>query len=189
MSEHRIRSTFHKVDDWYHADSATIVGDVTFGARTNVWFGTVVRGDEAPITIGQRVNLQDLTLVHADPGEPQTIGDDVTVGHRAILHGGIIGDDCLIGMGAILLQRVVVGAGTLVGAGAVVAPGTVIPPNSLVRGVPGRVVRETTEEERASFRKSAEKYAVNAERYHAQYPPTAQPPPNAEQPPSVGRVT
>lgn len=165
------RAMFHRVGDWYHADTATIVGDVTIGAESSVWFGTVIRGDEAAIKIGARVNLQDLTLVHADPDEPQTIGDDVTVGHRAILHGGEIGEGSLIGMGAVLLQRVEIGAGSLVAAGAVIPPGTIIPPRSLVRGVPGKVVRETTSEERASFLRSAAKYAANAKRYFDRYPP------------------
>lgn len=160
--DRRLRSGFRRIEDWYAADDAVIVGEVEIGAGASVWYGTVVRGDDAKITIGRRVNLQDLTMVHADPGIPLVIEDDVTVGHRAILHCRSIGTGSLIGMGAILLEGVEVGAGSLIGAGAVVAPGTVIPPNSLVRGVPGRVARETTEAERTMILDNVAKYAQNA---------------------------
>ena len=160
---------FFKSDDWYLAANVVVVGEVSIGTDTNLWYGTVVRGDDASITIGARVNLQDQTIVHADPGVPLTIGDDVTVGHRAILHCRSIESGCLIGMGAVLMEDVVVGAGSLVAAGSVVPPGTVIPPNSLVRGVPGRVVRETTAEEREGFLSSAKKYVENAREFYRLY--------------------
>ncbi len=155
--------------DWYCADNAVVCGEVEVGAGASLWYSTVVRGDDAKITIGKRVNLQDLTMVHADPGIPLTIEDDVTVGHRAILHCRHIGTGSLIGMGAILLEDVEVGAGSLIGAGAVVPPGTKIPPNSMVRGVPGRIARETTAEERAGILANVEKYAGNAVDFFERY--------------------
>ncbi|MCA8959430.1 MAG: gamma carbonic anhydrase family protein [Planctomycetes bacterium] len=155
--------------DWYHAANAVIVGDVEIGAGASLWYGTILRGDDAKITVGQRVNLQDLTMVHADPGVPLVIEDDVTVGHRAMLHCRRIGTGSLIGMGAILLEQVEIGPGSLVGADAVVPPPTIIPPNSMVRGVPGRVVRETTPEERAGILASVAKYAENAVDFHRRY--------------------
>ena len=122
------------------APGATIVGEVTLGARSSVWFGAVLRGDTASITVGADTNIQDLTLVHEDADAPVVVGDRVTVGHRAILHGCTIGDDCLIGMGAIVLSHAVVGEGSLVGAGSLVKEGQVIPPGSLAVGSPARVL-------------------------------------------------
>jgi carbonic anhydrase/acetyltransferase-like protein (isoleucine patch superfamily) len=115
----------------------------------SVWPTAVLRGDNDAITIGDDSNVQDGTVVHVDPGVPCTIGARVAIGHRAIVHGATVQDDCLIGMGAILLNRVRVGHGSIVGAGAVCREGMEIPPNSLVVGVPGKVIRETTLEERA----------------------------------------
>ena len=123
------------------APNATLLGDVTLGARASIWYGCVVRGDTDRITIGAETNIQDLTMVHVDEGVPCIVGNDVTVGHRAILHGCIIEDECLIGMGAVLLNRAVIGTGSVVAAGAVVPEGMVVPPGSLVMGVPGKVVR------------------------------------------------
>ena len=128
--------------------AATIIGDVTLGARVSVWPTAVLRGDSDAITVGEDSNIQDGTIVHVDPGVPCTIGARVAIGHRAIVHGATVGDDCLIGMGAILLNRVHVGSGTIVAAGAVCREGMIIPPNSLVVGVPGKVIRETTIAER-----------------------------------------
>ena len=164
-----IGARFLERDGWYHAASAVIVGEVTIGAGANVWYGTVIRGDDAPIRIGQNVNLQDFTMVHADPGVPLEVEDDVTVGHRAILHCRRIGRNSLVGMGSVLLHDVVVGEGSIIGAGAVVAPGVEIPPRSLVRGVPGRVVRETTEAEREAIQDSVRKYAENARDFFRRY--------------------
>lgn len=123
------------------APTALVMGDVTIGEDSSVWYTTVVRGDMAPIRIGDRTNLQDGTIVHVDEGVPCRIGNQVAVGHRAILHGCQVEDDCLIGMASILLNRVVVGRGSVVAAGAVLREGMVVPPGSLVMGVPGRVVR------------------------------------------------
>ena len=137
---------------------ASVCGTVTLGAEVSVWGGAVLRGDTEQITIGAWSNVQDLCIVHADPGSPTVIGARVTIGHRAIVHGCTIEDDVLVGMGAILLNRCRIGRGSIVGAGALVAENVEIPPDSLVLGVPGRVVRQTTAEERATSARSGETY-------------------------------
>jgi len=137
---------------------ASVCGSVTLGAAASVWGGAVLRGDTEQITIGVGSNVQDLCMVHADPGSPTTVGERVTIGHRAIVHGCTIEDDVLVGMGAILLNRCRIGRGSIVGAGALVPENAVIPPDSLVLGVPGRVVRQTTPEERARSARSGETY-------------------------------
>jgi carbonic anhydrase/acetyltransferase-like protein (isoleucine patch superfamily) len=123
------------------ASSASVLGDVRLGADVNVWFGAVVRGDDAPLSVGDRTNLQDRVVMHADTGVPNDVGEDVTVGHGAILHGTRVERYALIGMGAVLLGRSVIGEGSIVAAGAVVKEGTVVPPYSLVLGLPAKVVR------------------------------------------------
>ena len=138
--------------------AAHVIGNVTLGARVSVWPTAVLRGDSDAITIGEDSNVQDGTIVHVDPGVPCTIGARVAIGHRAIVHGATVGDDCLIGMGSILLNRVVVGSGTIVGAGAVCREGMEIPRNSLVVGVPAKVIRETTADERARIAHTVEAY-------------------------------
>jgi len=140
------------------APGATVVGEVTLGEGSSVWFGTVVRGDGAPITIGARTNLQDLTLVHVDEDAPAVVGDRVTVGHRAIIHGCTIEDDCLIGMGAIVLSKARVGRGSLVGAGALVTEGQSIPPGSLALGSPARVIGPLGAAHRAAISDGAKHY-------------------------------
>lgn len=125
----------------YVAPTAVVLGEVTLGAEASVWYTSVLRGDMAPIRIGARSNIQDGTIVHVDEGIPCTVGERVGVGHRAILHGCVVEDDCLIGMGSILLNRCRIGAGSVVAAGAVVPEGMEVPPGSLVMGVPGRIVR------------------------------------------------
>lgn len=141
------------------APTAVVVGDVVMKEGSSLWYGAVVRGDVEPIVVGRRTNLQDLVVVHVTGGQgPAVIGDGVTVGHRAVIHGCTIADDCLIGIGAVVLDGVSVGPESLVAAGAVVSPGTVIPPRSLARGVPARVTRELTEDEVTSIRRSAESY-------------------------------
>ena len=137
---------------------AVVLGDVTLGERVSVWPTAVIRGDTAPIIIGSESNVQDGTVIHVDHGVPATIGARVGIGHRAIVHGATVGDDCLIGMGAILLNRVSVGAGSIVGAGAVCPEGMQIPPGSLVLGVPGRVVRQVTPAERERIAKTVRSY-------------------------------
>ncbi|HEY5062362.1 MAG TPA: gamma carbonic anhydrase family protein [Gemmatimonadaceae bacterium] len=137
---------------------AVVIGDVVVGSRVSVWPAAVIRGDTARITIGNDSNVQDGTVVHVDHGVPTTIGDRVAIGHRAIVHGATVDDDCLIGMGAILLNGVHVGTGSIVGAGALCPEGMQIPPHSLVLGLPARVIRQTTMEERDRIRRTVESY-------------------------------
>jgi carbonic anhydrase/acetyltransferase-like protein (isoleucine patch superfamily) len=146
---------------------AVVIGDVTLGARVSVWPTAVIRGDSDRIVIGDDSNVQDGTIVHVDHGVPTTIGRRVGIGHRAIVHGATIEDDCLIAMGAILLNKVHVGTGSIVGAGAVCTEGMRIPPNSLVLGVPGRVVRETTAAERDRIRHTVESYLALQQEHRA----------------------
>ena len=148
-------------------DSAVVIGDVTLGARVSVWPTAVIRGDTAPIVIGEDSNVQDGTVIHVDHGVPCTIGARVGIGHRAIIHGATVEHDSLIGMGAILLNNVVVGTGSIVGAGAVCPEGMIIPPNSLVLGVPGRVVRQTSDAERARIAKTVQSYLELQEAHRA----------------------
>jgi carbonic anhydrase/acetyltransferase-like protein (isoleucine patch superfamily) len=138
--------------------AAFVCGDVTLGSHVSVWPTAVIRGDSARIEIGDDSNIQDGTVVHVDDGVPTRIGKRVAVGHRAIIHGATIDDDCLIAMGAILLNRTTVGSGSIVGAGALCTEGFVVPPNSLVLGVPAKVVRPTTSEERERIRHTVSSY-------------------------------
>lgn len=124
------------------APTAAVMGDVTLGKDASVWYGAVLRGDMAPIVIGAQSNIQDGTIVHVDEGVPCTIGQRVAVGHRVILHGCTVGDDCLIAMGSVLLNGVTIGTGSVVAAGAVIPEGMQVPPRSLVMGLPGRIVRQ-----------------------------------------------
>jgi carbonic anhydrase/acetyltransferase-like protein (isoleucine patch superfamily) len=140
-----------------HPD-ALIFGDVMLGARVSIWPTAVLRGDTDRIVVGDESNVQDGTIIHVDHGVPTTIGTRVAIGHRAIVHGATIDDSCLIAMGAILLNGVQVGSGSIVGAGAVCREGMRIPPNSLVLGVPGRVVRETTDTERERIARTVQSY-------------------------------
>ncbi len=140
------------------APTATLIGAVTIGAGTGVYYGAVVRGDSSTIAIGAGSNLQDNVVVHADPGFPATIGAGVSVGHAAVLHGCTIEDNCLIGMGAVVLNGAVIGAGSMVAAGAVVLESAVIPPGSLVAGVPGKVRRDLTADEKDGIVQNASGY-------------------------------
>lgn len=151
-------STPHVPDSAWVAPNATLIGAVTLTDASSVFYGTVLRADTDSITLGEGSNLQDNVTVHCDPGTPTTIGSGVSVGHGATLHGCTIEDDCLIGMGATVLNRSVIGAGSLIAAGTVVLEDTVVPPGSLVAGVPGKVRRELTDEERAGIRTNAERY-------------------------------
>jgi carbonic anhydrase/acetyltransferase-like protein (isoleucine patch superfamily) len=151
------------------ADTARVIGDVTLGASSSVWYGTVVRGDVCPIRIGARVNLQDHVVVHVTSGRfPTTVEDNVTVGHRATLHGCTVRRGALIGMGATILDGAVIGEGAMVGAGALVTPGTVVAPHTLVVGAPARPKRDLTEAEVAGLKLSAEHYAHLAAIYKSQ---------------------
>jgi carbonic anhydrase/acetyltransferase-like protein (isoleucine patch superfamily) len=149
----------------YAASNAVITGDVTLGADVGVWFGCVLRGDDAPLVVGARTNVQDLTMIHADTGVPNVIGSEVTIGHRCVLHGARVEDRCLVGMGAILLSGSIVGAESLVAAGAVVREGFVVPPRSLVAGVPARIVRALDDEAVARIRASADGYVAKIRLY------------------------
>ena len=142
----------------YVHPAAHVMGDVTLGARASVWPTAVIRGDTAPIVVGEDSNVQDGAVLHVDHGVPCTVGHRVAIGHRAIVHGATVQDDCLVGMGAILLNRVVVGTGSIVGAGAVCTEGMVIPAHSLVIGVPARVLRATTPQERERIAKTVQSY-------------------------------
>ena len=144
---------------------AFVAGDVTIGARVSIWPFVSIRGDSADITIGEDSNVQDGCVIHCDEGVPCHIGKRVGIGHRAIVHGAEVADDVLIAMGAILLNGVKVGTGSIIGAGAVVREGFVVPPNSLVLGVPGRIVRETTSDERARIAKTVDAYLELQQRY------------------------
>ena len=147
------------------APSADLIGDVRLGRRASVWFGAVIRADNTPILVGEESNLQDGAVGHSDPGAPLTIGARVTIGHQAIVHGCTIADDCLIGMGARILNGARLGPECLVGAGALITEGKAFDGGSLIVGVPARVVRPLTDEEKAAIRVSAAHYADKASRY------------------------
>lgn len=152
----------------YVPESAVVIGDVTIGPESSLWFHTVVRGDIHPIRIGARSNVQDNATIHVVGGRLATIlGDAVTVGHNAVLHGCTVEDGALIGMGAIVLDAALIGAESLVGAGALVTPGTVIPPRSLALGSPARRVREVNAGELDLLRTAAANYVDLARRYAA----------------------
>jgi carbonic anhydrase/acetyltransferase-like protein (isoleucine patch superfamily) len=156
------------VGDAFVASTASVLGAVSLGREANVWFGAVVRGDDAPLSVGARTNLQDRVVMHADTGIPNDVGEDVTVGHGAILHGARVERWALIGMGAVLLGRSVVGEGAIVGAGAVVTEGTVVPAYALVLGVPGKVVRTLDREaRRADAVQRAAEYVEKARKHVA----------------------
>jgi carbonic anhydrase/acetyltransferase-like protein (isoleucine patch superfamily) len=140
------------------APNASVIGRVQVGPDSSIWYGAVVRADREKITIGARSNLQDGCVVHADPGFPTVIGDDVSVGHNATLHGCAIGDHVLVGMGATILNGATVGRGVLIAAGTLVLQGTDIPDGVLVAGAPGRVRRPLTDEERADIAQNATTY-------------------------------
>jgi carbonic anhydrase/acetyltransferase-like protein (isoleucine patch superfamily) len=142
----------------YVAPSATVVGDVTLEADVSVWYGCMLRGDIAPITVGAETNIQDLTVVHVDQGRGTKIGPRVGIGHRAIIHGCDIEAECLIGMGAIVLTGAVIGGGSVIAAGALVPEGMRVPRGSLVVGVPGRVVRQVDDELRARILRTVSDY-------------------------------
>jgi carbonic anhydrase/acetyltransferase-like protein (isoleucine patch superfamily) len=151
----------------YLAPSADIIGDIEIGENSSVWFQCVLRGDIEPIRIGANSNIQDGSIIHTMEGAPASVGDWVTVGHRVVLHGCTVENNCLIGMGAVLLNQVRVGEGSIVAAGAVVAENTVIPPRSLYMGVPAKLRRAVTEDDQAFIRMHASHYLEYKERYLA----------------------
>lgn len=150
------------------AASAEVIGEVELGERASVWFGAVVRGDSGLIRIGSNSNVQDNSVLHADPGVPLTIGDNVTIGHQVMLHGCTIGDGALIGIQAIVLNGARIGRNCLVGAGAVVTEGKSFPDGTLILGAPAKVVRELTLEQVASLQGAASHYVENAQRFRTQ---------------------
>ncbi|HEY7835647.1 MAG TPA: gamma carbonic anhydrase family protein [Ktedonobacterales bacterium] len=153
--------------DAFIAPTAVIAGDVTIGAGASVWFGAVIRGDEAPITIGAHTNVQDNCVVHIESGLPCVIGEECSLGHGAIVHGARLGDRVLVGMHATVLSRAQVASDCIIAAGAVVAEGHAIPTGMLVLGLPGRAVRAITEGERQRVREGAEHYQRYAREYAA----------------------
>lgn len=154
-------------DSAWVAPNATLIGQVSLGAESSVFYGAVLRADVDSITLGDRSNLQDNVTVHCDSGIPTRIGSGVSVGHAAVLHGCTIEDDCLIGMSATVLNGAVIGTGSLVAAGAVVLEGTIIPPRSLVAGVPAKVRRELSDEEVESVKENATHYVGYAASHRA----------------------
>jgi carbonic anhydrase/acetyltransferase-like protein (isoleucine patch superfamily) len=149
------------------APNAAVIGKVSLANNASVWFGAVLRGDNEPISIGARANIQDLCVLHTDPGFPLTIGEDCSIGHQAMLHGCKVGAGSMIGIGAIVLNGATIGKGCLIGAGAVVTEGAQIPDNSLVVGMPGKVKRPVTPEQAKLIIDNAADYARRAQRYRA----------------------
>ncbi|TAK25455.1 MAG: gamma carbonic anhydrase family protein [Chloroflexota bacterium] len=152
-------------EDVFVAETATVIGNVTLGQGTSVWFGAVLRGDKDRIVVGAMTNIQDNATVHLDPGHPAIIGNGVTVGHGAIVHGCVVEDNCLIGMGAVVLTGAHIGRDSIVGAHALVTEGKRFPPGSLIVGVPARVARVLTEAETERIRASARDYAEHAQTF------------------------
>jgi carbonic anhydrase/acetyltransferase-like protein (isoleucine patch superfamily) len=149
------------------ADGVTVVGSVRIGARASIWYGSVLRADTEDISVGASSNIQDGSVLHSDPGYPVEVGDRVTVGHGAMIHGATVEDDCLIGMRSILLNGARIGAGSIVAAGAMVTGGKVIPPGSLVIGAPAKVLREVTDEERTQIADGWREYVEVADLHRA----------------------
>ena len=147
------------------APSADLMGDVRLGSEASVWFGVVIRADNTPIIIGARSNVQDNAVLHSDPGEPLTIGEGVTIGHRVMLHGCTIGDNSLIGMGATVLNGAVIPENCLVGAGALVTEGKTFAPGSLIVGVPAKAIRELDEAAIAGLRAAAASYTAKSKEF------------------------
>ncbi len=155
-------------DPVWVAESASVIGSVSLGRNASVFFGAVVRGDNAPITIGEATNIQDNAVLHTDEGIPLTLGQKVTVGHQVMLHGCTVGDGSLIGIGAIVLNRAVIGRQCLVGAGTLIPEGKTYPDRSLIVGTPGKVIRELTDEDVARILKAADHYIEHWQNYRSQ---------------------
>jgi carbonic anhydrase/acetyltransferase-like protein (isoleucine patch superfamily) len=151
--------------DYFVADNAAVIGTVVMGANSSVWWNVTIRGDNDVITLGENVNIQDGSVIHTDGGVQVTLAKNVSVGHLVMLHGCTVGENSLVGIGAIVLNKSVIGKNCLIGAGAMVTEGKVIPDGSLVLGVPGKVVRQLTPEEIATNTWIAEHYVERAQRY------------------------
>ncbi len=159
----------HEREGTYIADTARVIGDVRIGADASVWYGASIRGDVAPIVIGSRTNIQDNAVVHCDHRYANIIGEDVTIGHGAVVHGELVDDRTLIGMRAVVMGHTKIGRDCLIAAGAVVPPGLVVPDGMVVMGVPGRIVREVSDADRAYLAKLPPHYVGLAKR-HAAHP-------------------
>ena len=153
--------------DAYVADSAQVIGEVSLAEDSSVWYGTVIRGDSDRISVGAGSNIQDASVLHADQGFPLTIGERVTVGHQVMLHGCTIGDESLIGIGAVVLNGARIGRNCLVGAGSLVTEGKEFPDGSMILGSPAKVVRQLSPEQIEGLRRSAAHYIANARRHRA----------------------
>ena len=158
------KAEFHGAD-WFIADNATVIGSVILKQNASVWFNAVVRGDNDLIIIGENSNIQDGSILHTDPGIPLTIGRNVTVGHLAMLHGCIIGDNSLIGIKSLIMNRAVIGKNCLIGANSLIPEGNVIADGSLIMGSPGKIARTLSEAEIESLRLSAARYVENFKRF------------------------
>ncbi|MFT5291708.1 MAG: carbonic anhydrase/acetyltransferase-like protein (isoleucine patch superfamily) [Planctomycetota bacterium] len=166
MATYESKGLFEALDGGaFKARNATLTGDVTLGEDASIWFGCVLRGDDAPLTVGRRTNVQDLTMIHADTGVPNVIGEECTIGHGCVLHGAEVGDRALIGMGAILLGNSRVGDEAIVAAGAVVREGFQVPPRTLVAGVPAKVIRPLKDTEIEMLITSAAGYVRKIQLY------------------------
>lgn len=155
-------------DDFFVADNATVVGLVRLENNASVWFNAVIRGDNALITIGENSNIQDCAVLHTDPGMPLTIGKNVTVGHKVMLHGCTIGNNSLIGINSVILNGAKIGNNCLIGANSLIPEGKIIPDGSLVMGSPGKIVRTLTDEQQAMLQQSADVYVKNFKRFKSE---------------------
>jgi carbonic anhydrase/acetyltransferase-like protein (isoleucine patch superfamily) len=162
-----VKPEFTDEESGWVAPDASVIGKVKLGRDVGIWFGAVLRGDNEPISVGDRTNLQEHVMVHTDPGYPVMVGEGCTIGHRAILHGCTIGDNSLVGMGAVILNGAVIGDNCLVGAGALVTEGKVFPDGSLIMGAPAKAVRQLDEKAIEGLKRSAERYVHNAGRFRA----------------------
>ncbi len=161
--------TVKLINGAYLADTARVMGEVELGEDVNVWYGVTIRGDLEKIIVGKGTNVQEHSLIHADPGYPITIGQRVTIGHGAMVHGSAVGDGSLIGIGAILLSKSKIGKGCIVAAGAVVPPNMDVPDHTVVMGIPGKIVRETTDEDKQMLERIPKDYIREA-KLHAEQP-------------------
>ena len=163
LDGHRVQAE----GDYFVAENAVLLGKVLLKHNASVWFGAVLRGDNDLITVGDHSNVQDLSVLHTDPGCPLTIGSYCTIGHKVMLHGCTIGDNTLVGINSVILNNAVIGPNCLIGANSLIPEGKVIPEGSLVMGSPGKVVRQLTPEQIAGLRRSAEGYVANSHRFRA----------------------
>jgi carbonic anhydrase/acetyltransferase-like protein (isoleucine patch superfamily) len=160
-------------EEWFIAENATVIGTVVMHNQASIWFNAVVRGDSEIITIGERTNLQDSCVLHADPGIPLTLGKNVSVGHMAMLHGCTVGDESLVGIGAIVMNHAVIGSRCVIGAGTLIPEGKTYPDGVLVLGSPGKVIRELKPEEKDGLLKNAENYVRRSKIYREKLKPQA----------------